>query len=76
MACRTVQRPKHHFVVFIRYESQWRDPQVVPDIYIWASERLKTFIARDKAKTVSLEEVASKLDPTSAWKQFVSQPTV
>jgi hypothetical protein len=65
---------KHHFVVFIRYESQSRDPQVVPDIYIWASERLKALITRDKAKTVSLEDVASKLDPKSAWKQFITQP--
>jgi hypothetical protein len=65
---------KHHFVVFIRFESQGRDPQVVPDLYIWASERLKAFIARDKSKTVSLEEVASKLDPKSAWRHFVKQP--
>lgn len=65
---------KHHFVAFIRYEREWRDPQMVPDIYIWASERLKAFIARDRTKTVSLEDVASKLDPKSAWKQFVTQP--
>jgi hypothetical protein len=65
---------KHHFVVFIRFETQWRDTQVVPDLYIWASQRLKAFIARDKSKTLSLEEVASKLDPNSAWSHFVTQP--
>jgi len=64
---------KHHFVVFICFESEWRDPQVVPDIYIWASERLKAFITRDRTKTVSLEDVASKLDSKSAWNQFVTQ---
>ena len=64
---------KHHFVAFIRYELEYRDPQVMPRVYIWPSERLKAFIARGKAKTVSLEDVASKLDPKSAWKQFVTQ---
>ena len=62
----------HHFVVFVRYEREWRNPQEVPDIYIWASESLKAFIA--KATTVSLEDVASKLDPMSAWEQFATQP--
>jgi hypothetical protein len=65
---------KHHFVAFIRYERELRDPQVAPDVYIWPSERLKAFIARDRTKTVSLEDVASKLDPKSAWKQFVARP--
>lgn len=67
---------KHHYVVFICFESQWRDPQVVPDIYIWASQRLKDFIGRDRTKTVSLEDVASKLDARSAWKQFATQLTM
>jgi hypothetical protein len=65
---------KHHFVVFVRFEGEWRNPQVVPDIYIWSSESLKAFIARDQATTVFLEDVASKLDPMSAWEQFVTQP--
>ena len=65
---------KHHFVAFIRYERPSHDPRVAPDVYIWASERLKAFIARDRTKTVSLEHVASKLDPKSAWKQFVARP--
>lgn len=65
---------KHHFVAFIRYGRESHDPQVAPEVYIWASERLKAFIARDRTKTVSLEDVASKLDPKSAWKQFVARP--
>jgi len=65
---------KHHFVAFIRYERASHDPQVAPEVYLWASERLKAFISRDRTKTVSLEDVASKLDPKSAWKQFVARP--
>jgi len=65
---------KHHFVAFILYERDSNDPQVAPDVYIWPSERLKAFIARDRTKTVSLEDLASKLDPKSAWKQFVARP--
>jgi len=65
---------KHHFVAFIRYERESHDPQVAPDVYIWASERLKAFLGRDRTKTVSLEDVASKLDPKSAWKQFIARP--
>jgi len=64
---------KHHFVAFIRFERESHDPQIAPDVYIWPSERLKAFIARDRTKTVSLEQVASKLDPKSAWKQFVTR---
>jgi len=62
---------KHHFVAFIRYERESHDPQVV---YIWASERLKAFLGRGRTKTVSLEDVASRLDPKSAWKQFIARP--
>lgn len=65
---------KHHFVVFVCFEGEWRNPQVVPEIYIWSSASLKAFIARDKSTTVSLEDVASKLDPISAWEQFVTHP--
>jgi hypothetical protein len=65
---------KHHFVAFIRYERKSHDPRVAPDVYIWPSERLKAFIARDRTKTVSLEDVASKLDPKFAWKQFAARP--
>lgn len=65
---------KHHFVAFIRYERTSDNPHVAPDVYIWASERLQALIRRDRTKTVSLEDVASKLDPKSAWKQFVARP--
>lgn len=65
---------KHHFVVFVCYQVEWRDPEVVPDVYIWASERLKSFIPRGKNSTVSLKELASKLDPTSAWEQLAAYP--
>jgi len=65
---------KHHFVAFIRYERGSHDPQVAPDVYIWASERLKAFIGRDRTKTVTLEDVAAKLDPKSAWRQFIARP--
>ena len=65
---------KHHFVAFIRYDRESHDPELAPDVYIWPSERLKAIIARDKTKMVSLEDVASKLDHKSAWKQFVARP--
>lgn len=64
---------KHHYVVFIRYQGQWRDPELVPTVYIWSSERLKAFITRIKKSTVSVEDVAMKLDPMSAWQQIVPQ---
>lgn len=64
---------KHHYVVFIQYQGQWRDPKLVPTVYIWSSERLKAFITRVKKSTVSVEDVALKLDPASAWQQFVPQ---
>ena len=65
---------KRHFVAFILYERESHDPQVAPDVYIWASERLKAFLGPGRTKTVSLEDVASKLDPKSAWKQFITRP--
>jgi hypothetical protein len=64
---------KHHYVVFIQYQGQWPDPELVPTVYIWSSERLEAFIARIKKSTVSVEDVATKLDPTSAWQQFIPQ---
>ena len=64
---------KRHFVVFVCFEREWH-PQIVPEIYIWSSERLKAFIAREDATYLSLEVVALKLDPRTAWKQFLTQP--
>jgi hypothetical protein len=65
---------KHHFVVFVCFELEWRDPQIVPEIYIWSSERLKDFITRENVTYLSLEAVALKLDPKAAWRQFLTQP--
>ena len=65
---------KHHFVVFIRYSGPSNDPELVPSVYIWSSERLKAFIGRVKKPTVSVDDVAMKLDPLSAWQQFAPQP--
>ena len=48
---------KHHFLVFV---------------YIWKSETLKKFIKSQKTTSVSLEDLATKLDPTVAWEQFAS----
>jgi hypothetical protein len=57
----------YHFVVFVCFKGEWHDPQEKPEIYMWSSESLKALITRDKATTVSLKDVASKLDPMSAW---------
>lgn len=65
---------KHHFLVFVCYQMKWRDPQVVPDVYIWKSENLKSFIAREKTTSLSLEDLASRLDPSAAWEQFAPRP--
>jgi hypothetical protein len=67
---------KHHFVVFVIYQVEWREPEVVPDVYIWASERLKSLIAREKTPVVSLEDLASKLDATSAWELLAGEPVL
>ncbi len=61
---------KHHFLVC--YQRKWRDPEAVPDLYIWKSEPLKAFIRREKPTSVSLKELASELDPTVAWEQFAA----
>jgi hypothetical protein len=65
---------KDHFLVFILFKREWHYPQVVPDIYIWTSESLRDFITHYKRTTVSLEAVASKLDPMSAWLDFLKRP--
>lgn len=65
---------KNHFLVFVCFQQDRGDAQVVPDVYIWASERFKAFITRQKASVVSLEAVASKLDATSAWEEFAASP--
>jgi hypothetical protein len=65
---------KHHFVVFVSFPRDWSDPRIAPDVYIWDSELLRSFIARQKAKTISLEAIASKLDPTAAWERLATSP--
>jgi hypothetical protein len=63
---------KRHFVAFVCFQRERPDPRVAPDVYIWSSEQLKSFIARTRKTSISLEAVASKLDATSAWNQFVT----
>jgi hypothetical protein len=65
---------KHHFLVFVCFDPDFHNPLTTPNVYIWSSEHLKAFITRQKATTISLEAVASKLDPTSAWEAFITQP--
>jgi hypothetical protein len=63
---------KHHFLVFVCYQRKWRDLQLMPDLYIWKSEPLKAVINQQKTTSVSLKDLASKLDPTAAWQQFAA----
>ncbi|PYQ28388.1 MAG: hypothetical protein DMF56_16400 [Acidobacteria bacterium] len=63
---------KRHFVAFVCFQRERPDPRVAPDVYIWSSEQLKSFIARTRETSISLEAVALKLDATSAWNQFVT----
>jgi hypothetical protein len=65
---------KYHFVVFVCFEREWRNPEAVPNVYIWPSQRLKAFIAEENATSLSLEAVALKLDPVAAWQQFLTAP--
>lgn len=65
---------KGHFVVFVCYANEWQDPDVVPDVFIWQSERLRSLIARERGKMVSLREFASKHDPSAAWERFTTRP--
>lgn len=66
---------KHHFLAFVCFQRELSDPHVVPELYMWSSDQLRTFIAHEHANELSLENVARKLDPESAWEQFVAEPT-
>lgn len=65
---------KRHFLVFVCFQSELGDPHVVPDVYMWESDRLNTFLSHEHTDTISLKTVASKLDPESAWEQFTAEP--
>lgn len=65
---------EHHFVVFVCFAHEWRDLDLIPDLFIWPSERFQRAIAREKAETISLPAIAAKYDATVAWEQFTTQP--
>jgi hypothetical protein len=65
---------KNHFVVFVCFERELTDPGEAPDVFMWASDRLKAFISQQNVPSVSLETVASRLDPQSAWTEFAVEP--
>jgi hypothetical protein len=65
---------KHHFLVFVCFQSELSDPHIVPDVYMWASDRLKTFLSHEHTDAISLAAVALKLDPQAAWEQFAAHP--
>ena len=65
---------KHHFIVFVCFPGDWEDPDVVPDVYMWPSESLKTIVSRMKSKTISLPQIAAKHDSTAVWDQLTTKP--
>lgn len=66
---------KHHFVVFVCFSGEWaHDPEVVPDLFIWQSENLRSVVAKEKSDTLSLPTIASRYDATAAWEQFTTRP--
>lgn len=67
---------EHHFVVFVCFARKWRAPNLVPDLFIWQSQDLKTVIARTRSETISLPAIASQHDAIAAWEQFATEPAV
>ncbi len=65
---------KHHFVAFVCFQRERPDPLVAPTVYLWSSDRLRSFLAKARASSISLDSIASSLDAASAWEQFATDP--
>ncbi len=65
---------KHHFVAFVCFEQTFPepDPSLVPELYIWPSQQLHSFLRREKKPSVSLDSLAARHNPTEALEAFAA----
>ncbi len=63
---------KHHFVAFVCFQEPVGavDPAATPQLYIWSSQRLQSFLRQQKKKSVSLDVLASRHSPSEALECF------
>lgn len=62
---------KHHFVVFVDFTSA-RGPEVTPDVYVVASEKLREFVGRKSLKHVGMDELNEALSIRNAWEPVLT----
>jgi hypothetical protein len=65
---------KHHFVAFVCFQQPLSepDPSLVPELYIWSSQRLQSFLRREKKQSISLESLAARHSATEALEAFAA----
>jgi hypothetical protein len=63
---------KYHYVAFVVYARKaMNDPSAAPDVLIFPSGQLKTFVERQKSATVNIQSLGRQLGVTNSWQQLI-----
>jgi hypothetical protein len=63
---------KHHFVVFVDFTNRAPGAEVIPEVYVVASDRLHDFVAHTSLKRLGMDELNQALDIRNAWQAVLS----
>jgi len=58
-----------HFLTFVRYPAD-ADPNTPPDVYIVASQQLRTFLANHREQSISLDQLDEEVHAREAWERL------
>lgn len=68
----TIHARKDHYVVFVCFTSEIRNPQVSPEVFVLPSLALQDALLRQQAEEIRVDVVGAELNAREAWHQLVA----
>jgi hypothetical protein len=63
---------KDHYVVFVCFTSEIRNPQVSPEVFVLPSQALHAALLRQQADEIRVDVLGAELNAREAWHQLVA----
>jgi hypothetical protein len=63
---------KDHYVVFVCFTSEIRNPHVSPEVFVWPSQDLQSALAGRHESEIRIDDLGMKLQAREAWHRLVA----
>lgn len=67
---------KDHFVIFVCFTSEIRNPHVSPEVFVLPSQALQNALQRQRATEIRVDDLGAELQARDAWHQLAPPPAV